>query len=207
MPVVRTALELSTVVICRILPGRSSPRQTVMRPGIHRSVTDRCRATPPARLPRGGSRPTALGASRAAAPTTPAVEDPTCALGESRHAHAWTGALRWGYRHNRAVAEPVPADPGWLAGLSVARRDRSCHPHRRRRSRLRSGAPCALADLDLEPTDVDRLVLTHFHDDHTGGAAEVAGWGGVDVLAPADDAPIIPGEQSGPPPNYSSEQE
>jgi glyoxylase-like metal-dependent hydrolase (beta-lactamase superfamily II) len=61
----------------------------------------------------------------------------------------------------------------------------------------------ALADLDLETMDVDRLVLTHFHDDHTGGAAEVAGWGDVDVPAHAHDAPIIRGEQAGPPPNFT----
>jgi glyoxylase-like metal-dependent hydrolase (beta-lactamase superfamily II) len=69
------------------------------------------------------------------------------------------------------------------------------------------GLRAALAELGLRAGDVDRLVLTHFHDDHTGGAAEVAGWGEVEVLAHAQDAPIIRGERSGPPPNYSSEQE
>ncbi|MGH3983916.1 MAG: MBL fold metallo-hydrolase [Pseudonocardiaceae bacterium] len=46
--------------------------------------------------------------------------------------------------------------------------------------------------------DVDRLVLTHFHDDHAGGATEVTGWGDIEVLAHARDAPIIRGEQAGP---------
>lgn len=30
-----------------------------------------------------------------------------------------------------------------------------------------------LTDLNLATMDVDRLVRTHFHDDHTGGAAEI----------------------------------
>lgn len=61
----------------------------------------------------------------------------------------------------------------------------------------------ALADLDLGTMDVDRLVLTHFHDDHTGGAAEVAGWGDVEVLAHVHDAPVIRGEQARPLPNFT----
>lgn len=61
----------------------------------------------------------------------------------------------------------------------------------------------ALAELGLATMDVDRLVLTHFHDDHAGGAAEVAGWGDVEVLAHAQDAPIIRGEQAGPAPNFT----
>lgn len=60
-----------------------------------------------------------------------------------------------------------------------------------------------LAQLGLGPGDVDRLVLTHLHDDHAGGAAEVAGWGRVEVLAHAQDAPIIRDEQAGPPPNLT----
>lgn len=61
-----------------------------------------------------------------------------------------------------------------------------------------------LAELGLHAGDVDRLVLTHFHDDHAGGAAEVAGWGDVEVMAHAQDAPIIRGERVGPPPNLSA---
>ncbi|MGH3569419.1 MAG: MBL fold metallo-hydrolase [Pseudonocardia sp.] len=65
---------------------------------------------------------------------------------------------------------------------------------------LRAG----LAELGLRTGDVDRLVLTHFHDDHAGGAAEVAGWGEVEVLAHDQDAPIVRGERAGPPPNFSA---
>lgn len=61
----------------------------------------------------------------------------------------------------------------------------------------------ALAELGLATMDVDRLVLTHFHDDHAGGAAEVAGWGDVEVLAHVQDAPIICGEQTGPAPHFT----
>ncbi len=64
----------------------------------------------------------------------------------------------------------------------------------------------ALAELGLRPADVDRLVLTHFHDDHAGGAAEVAGWGDIDVLAHVQDAPIIRGQRPGPPPNFTAEE-
>lgn len=64
-----------------------------------------------------------------------------------------------------------------------------------------------LAALGLAGSDVDRLVLTHFHDDHCGGAAEVAAWGAVEVLAHAHDAPIIRGERDGPPPRYHSDDE
>lgn len=60
-----------------------------------------------------------------------------------------------------------------------------------------------LAELGLAPTDVDRLVLTHWHDDHAGGAAEVASWGAVEVLAHSADAPVIRGERAGPPPVFT----
>jgi glyoxylase-like metal-dependent hydrolase (beta-lactamase superfamily II) len=48
-----------------------------------------------------------------------------------------------------------------------------------------------------------RVVLTHFHDDHTGSAAEIGSWPGVTVLAHGADAPIIRGERPGPPPDFS----
>lgn len=61
----------------------------------------------------------------------------------------------------------------------------------------------ALGQLGLAPADLDRLVLTHFHDDHVGSAAEVSSWGAVQVVAHAMDAPAIRGEVSGPPPNFT----
>jgi glyoxylase-like metal-dependent hydrolase (beta-lactamase superfamily II) len=60
----------------------------------------------------------------------------------------------------------------------------------------------ALAELGLRTGDVDRLVLTHYHEDHTGGAAEVAAWG-VEVLAHGADAPVIRGDAPVPPPDLA----
>ena len=66
-----------------------------------------------------------------------------------------------------------------------------------------SGAPIAeaLRELGHDTAHLRRLVLTHFHADHIGGAAEVAGWGDVTVCAGRADAPVIRGEAEGPPPN------
>lgn len=49
--------------------------------------------------------------------------------------------------------------------------------------------------------DVRRLVLTHFHGDHAGGAAEIAAWGEVEVCAHRAEAPVIRGEKAGPQPD------
>jgi len=61
----------------------------------------------------------------------------------------------------------------------------------------------ALKQIGLVPGDLDRLVLTHFHDDHTGSAAEVSSWGTVQVIAHTADAPVIRGDVTGPPPNFT----
>jgi glyoxylase-like metal-dependent hydrolase (beta-lactamase superfamily II) len=58
----------------------------------------------------------------------------------------------------------------------------------------------ALREIGLAPSDVERLVLTHFHDDHAGSAAEVRSWG-AEVVAHAADAQFIRGDEQGPPPN------
>jgi glyoxylase-like metal-dependent hydrolase (beta-lactamase superfamily II) len=50
---------------------------------------------------------------------------------------------------------------------------------------------------------VRRLVLTHFHDDHAGGAAEVGSWPGVTVLAHRADASIVRGERPPPAPDLT----
>lgn len=60
-----------------------------------------------------------------------------------------------------------------------------------------------LRRLGLARGDVARLVLTHFHDDHVGSAAEVGSWGAVEVVAHALDAPVIRGHAPGPPPNFT----
>lgn len=64
-----------------------------------------------------------------------------------------------------------------------------------------------LGEIGMAPSDVDRLVLTHFHEDHAGGASEVAAWGSVDVLAGAGDAAIIRGDVEAPAPNLRSDRE
>jgi glyoxylase-like metal-dependent hydrolase (beta-lactamase superfamily II) len=43
-------------------------------------------------------------------------------------------------------------------------------------------------------------VLTHFHDDHAGAAAEVADWSTVEVIAGADDAMYVQGLERAPMP-------
>ncbi|MER5531527.1 MBL fold metallo-hydrolase [Streptomyces sp. NPDC002677] len=69
---------------------------------------------------------------------------------------------------------------------------------------LGSGRPIAdaLTALDRSPSSVRRIVLTHFHEDHVGGAAEFAALSGAEVLAHRLDAPVIRGEIPGPPPVF-----
>ncbi|MEV0156115.1 MBL fold metallo-hydrolase [Micromonospora sp. NPDC050686] len=62
----------------------------------------------------------------------------------------------------------------------------------------------ALRGLGRARADVRRVVLTHFHDDHAGAAAEVAAWGDVEVVAHAADAPVLRGERPGPPPAFTA---
>jgi glyoxylase-like metal-dependent hydrolase (beta-lactamase superfamily II) len=64
----------------------------------------------------------------------------------------------------------------------------------------------ALRSLGLGPADVCRVVITHFHDDHTGSVAEVATWGEVQVLAHALDAPFIRRDRPGPPPKVTEHE-
>ncbi len=61
----------------------------------------------------------------------------------------------------------------------------------------------ALDELGLRPEDLRRIVLTHFHDDHAGSAAEVASWGGAPIAAGIADAAIIRGMEVGPAPNFT----
>lgn len=62
----------------------------------------------------------------------------------------------------------------------------------------------ALEQLGRTPGDVRRVVLTHFHDDHAGAAAEVADWAGAVVVAGGPDAPFVRGDEPGPPPNLTA---
>ena len=61
----------------------------------------------------------------------------------------------------------------------------------------------ALRRVGRRPQDLDRVVLTHFHDDHAGSARDVAAWGAVEVVAHHADADIIRGDRTGPAPNFT----
>jgi glyoxylase-like metal-dependent hydrolase (beta-lactamase superfamily II) len=53
--------------------------------------------------------------------------------------------------------------------------------------------------LGFEPGDLTGIVLTHFHADHAGAAAEIRELSGAPLIAHRDDAPIIRGEAPPPP--------
>lgn len=61
----------------------------------------------------------------------------------------------------------------------------------------------AIEDLGYQRSDLRRLLLTHFHEDHVGSAADVAGWGDVTVYAHRADAPVIRGDLAGPAPTLA----
>ena len=58
----------------------------------------------------------------------------------------------------------------------------------------------AIRKLGLDPADLRHIVLTHWHPDHTGSAAELARRWPATVLAHRLDAPVIRGEEAGAPP-------
>ncbi|MFD5697088.1 MBL fold metallo-hydrolase [Streptomyces lasiicapitis] len=58
----------------------------------------------------------------------------------------------------------------------------------------------AITGLGRRPEDVRRVVITHFHGDHAGGAGEFAALSGATVYAHHLDAPMVRGEASGPAP-------
>lgn len=60
-----------------------------------------------------------------------------------------------------------------------------------------------LAQRGREPGELTRIVLTHFHDDHVGSAAELRERTGAQVVAHVADAPVIRGDVVGPPPNFT----
>lgn len=65
----------------------------------------------------------------------------------------------------------------------------------------------ALRDWGLGRDALTDVVLTHWHADHTGAAAEVAEWPDVRVLAHRDDAPVIRGHQAGDEPLLTAAEE
>ncbi|MGW3138524.1 MBL fold metallo-hydrolase [Streptomyces sp. NPDC001139] len=64
------------------------------------------------------------------------------------------------------------------------------------------GSGAAVAAVAEPLGTIRRIVLTHFHEDHVGGAGELAALTGAEVLAHHLDAPAIRGEVPGPPPVF-----
>ncbi|MBA0048940.1 MBL fold metallo-hydrolase [Mycobacteroides sp. LB1] len=58
----------------------------------------------------------------------------------------------------------------------------------------------ALHHLGKDRADVKRIVLTHFHEDHVGAAAEIASWSTADVIAGGADSAFVTGDGRGPVP-------
>ena len=56
----------------------------------------------------------------------------------------------------------------------------------------------ALTELGKPREDVIRIVLTHFHEDHAGAAAEIAQWSSAEVVAGAGDESFVRGVDQGP---------
>jgi glyoxylase-like metal-dependent hydrolase (beta-lactamase superfamily II) len=65
----------------------------------------------------------------------------------------------------------------------------------------------AIAAAGRAPNDLHEIVLTHYHADHAGSAAELRERTGAPVLAHALDAPVVHGEQPEPRPVFESELE
>lgn len=60
-----------------------------------------------------------------------------------------------------------------------------------------------LQKLGYSPTDIDLIVITHHHLDHTGSLADLKALTGAKVAAHKDDAPMIRGEAITPPPRQA----
>jgi glyoxylase-like metal-dependent hydrolase (beta-lactamase superfamily II) len=61
-------------------------------------------------------------------------------------------------------------------------------------------ADCAAKIEEALDGELRRIVLTHWHEDHTGAAAELAARHGAEVVAHRLEAPVIRGEVAGAPP-------
>lgn len=60
-------------------------------------------------------------------------------------------------------------------------------------------ADCAARIEEVLDGELRRIVLTHWHEDHTGSAAELAARHGAQVVAHRSEAPVIRGEAAGAP--------
>jgi glyoxylase-like metal-dependent hydrolase (beta-lactamase superfamily II) len=65
----------------------------------------------------------------------------------------------------------------------------------------------ALELLGRRTSDVERIVLSHFHDDHVGSAAAVAKWSPSTVVAGRADTPFIRGAEPGPWPTLTAAEQ
>src|SRR5918995_381120 len=70
-----------------------------------------------------------------------------------------------------------------------------------------SAVAAALESLGLRRQDLRRIVLTHFHDDHAGSAAEIASWTGARVVVGRADAAFVRGDVPGPPPAFTAAEQ
>ncbi|AGL15478.1 MBL fold metallo-hydrolase [Actinoplanes sp. N902-109] len=61
----------------------------------------------------------------------------------------------------------------------------------------------AIEGLGHRRSDLRRLLLTHFHQDHVGSATDIAAWSDTVVYAHQADAPVIRGEAPGPAPELA----
>jgi len=59
---------------------------------------------------------------------------------------------------------------------------------------------CAAKIEEVLDGELRRIVLTHWHEDHTGSAGELAARHGAEVVAHPLEAPVIRGEEAGTPP-------
>jgi len=59
---------------------------------------------------------------------------------------------------------------------------------------------CAAKIEEVLDGELRRIVLTHWHEDHTGSAGELAARHGAEVVAHRLEAPVIRGEEAGTPP-------
>jgi glyoxylase-like metal-dependent hydrolase (beta-lactamase superfamily II) len=64
----------------------------------------------------------------------------------------------------------------------------------------------AIQAIGRRPEDVTEIVLTHCHDDHIGGAAELVQLTGATLLAHPSDAAAIRGHEPAPPPDLTERE-
>jgi len=64
-----------------------------------------------------------------------------------------------------------------------------------------------LGDIGARPEDVNRIILTHFHRDHVGLAAELRDLTGAQVIAHKAEAAVIAGREPAPEPHLTAPEE